>query len=168
MKKEFIRLPFKGNFRDLIPFGFEFQKLYASNYRQYSYEFPKWNNIARVWQAEGGYVELASLDTDLSLELCDLIKSGKIEKFKRSYSKNLVFPDGKEFYELLLDHESRKIIPYEREIGDMYIFSHLTENDYDEKYVDFVLHRYHKRYEKKVLSERDISKIKEMINGGLF
>lgn len=46
---------FHGDFKQLIPYGFQFQKLYARNYRQYSYE--KHGDILRVWQHEGGYCE---------------------------------------------------------------------------------------------------------------
>lgn len=49
-------LKFHGNFRDLIPNGWEFQKLFANNYRQYHKEVRP-GVYMRVWQHHGGYVE---------------------------------------------------------------------------------------------------------------
>jgi hypothetical protein len=41
---------FTGNFCDLIPLGFTFQKLYASNYRCYHTNFLKEENTLWIWQ----------------------------------------------------------------------------------------------------------------------
>ena len=50
---------FHGRFKDLIPAGWEFQKLYAHNYRQYSIcPAGLWADTIRVWQHLGGYVEV--------------------------------------------------------------------------------------------------------------
>lgn len=50
---------FYGKFRELIPAGWEFQKLFARNYRQYSIcPAGKWVDTIRVWQHLGGYVEI--------------------------------------------------------------------------------------------------------------
>jgi hypothetical protein len=50
-------LKFHGNFKELIPAGFTFQKLFASNYRQYCLTIKNVYTI-RVWQAHGGYIEI--------------------------------------------------------------------------------------------------------------
>lgn len=53
-------LKFHGKFRDLIPNGFTFQKLFAANYRQYHYEQEAYSSDdVRVWQHHGGYVEFS-------------------------------------------------------------------------------------------------------------
>lgn len=52
-------LKFHGKFKDLVPAGWEFQKLFARNYRQYCiYPAGEWRDHIRVWQHHGGYVEL--------------------------------------------------------------------------------------------------------------
>lgn len=50
-------LKFYGKFRDLIPNGWTFQKLFANNYRHYYKEIRPELHM-RVWQHHGGYVEL--------------------------------------------------------------------------------------------------------------
>ena len=54
---------FIGNFRDLIPDGWQFQKLYARNYRQYhkTHDGKPYSQGLRIWQHHGGYVELDDL-----------------------------------------------------------------------------------------------------------
>lgn len=48
---------FHGRFRDLIPAGFVFQKLFANNYRCYRKATALGDTIT-VWQHCGGYVEI--------------------------------------------------------------------------------------------------------------
>lgn len=61
---------FHGKFKDLIPAGFKFQKLFARNYRQYCWrnpENPYSDETIDVWQHNGGYVEIAGLGLFSSL-----------------------------------------------------------------------------------------------------
>lgn len=52
-------LKFHGKFKDLIPYGFKFQKLFANNYRQYCLQIGSEysSTCIRVWQHHGGYIE---------------------------------------------------------------------------------------------------------------
>jgi hypothetical protein len=64
-KNPYVNLPFvkfKGKFRDLIPLGWKFQKMYASSYRSYILEpaKPRSDSIY-IFQHFGGYVEVCSL-----------------------------------------------------------------------------------------------------------
>lgn len=54
---------FHGKFKDLIPHGFKFQKLFAKNYRQYAWTDPnnQYGDSIHVWQHHGGYVEINDL-----------------------------------------------------------------------------------------------------------
>lgn len=47
---------FYGRFRDLIPAGFAFHRLFAANYRCYSKDIA--GHTIWVWQHHGGYVEI--------------------------------------------------------------------------------------------------------------
>ena len=47
-----MNIKFTGDFKDLIPMGFKFQKLFARNYKVYH------KNDVWIWVAHGGYVEI--------------------------------------------------------------------------------------------------------------
>ena len=51
------KVKFIGDFKELIPMGFKFMKLFASNYKVYRKE-RTW-----VWVAQGGYVEYSDFGT---------------------------------------------------------------------------------------------------------
>jgi hypothetical protein len=46
-------IKFTGNFKDLIPMGFTFHKLFANNYKVYE------RDDIWIWVAHGGYVEIS-------------------------------------------------------------------------------------------------------------
>ena len=46
-------IKFTGDFKQLIPMGFTFHKLFARNYKVYE------KNKVWIWVAHGGYVEIA-------------------------------------------------------------------------------------------------------------
>lgn len=50
-----MNIKFTGDFKKLIPMGFEFCKLFASNYKVYH------KNDIWIWVAQGGYVEIKDL-----------------------------------------------------------------------------------------------------------
>jgi len=54
-----VRVKFKGKFKDLVPAGFKFQKLFARNYRCYIKSNGPHDVL--VWQHLGGYVEIEDL-----------------------------------------------------------------------------------------------------------
>ena len=47
-----MKIKFTGDFKKLIPMGFTFHKLYASNYKVYE------KSKVWIWVAHGGYVEI--------------------------------------------------------------------------------------------------------------
>ena len=50
-----MNIKFTGDFKKLIPMGFTFHKLFASNYKVYE------KNRVWIWVAQGGYVEIKDL-----------------------------------------------------------------------------------------------------------
>jgi len=50
-----MNIKFTGNFKDLKPMGFKFNKLFANNYKVYE------KNDIWIWVANGGYVEIRDL-----------------------------------------------------------------------------------------------------------
>jgi len=48
-----MNIKFTGNFKDLIPMGFKFHKLFARNYKVYE------KNKVWIWVHRGGYVEIS-------------------------------------------------------------------------------------------------------------
>lgn len=55
-----LDLKFTGNFKKLKAMGYEFQKLYARNYKVYHKQIPRSFRIW-IWVANGGYIEIDDL-----------------------------------------------------------------------------------------------------------
>ncbi len=74
---------FKGKFKDLIPAGWIFQKLFAHNYRQYhkTCDGSEYGQSCRIWQHLGGYLEIQDL-FDLSWVVVQQIADGKIKEWE--------------------------------------------------------------------------------------
>jgi hypothetical protein len=70
---------FTGKFTDLIPNGWEFQKLFANNYRQYSKtcDGSKYGQGCSIWQHLGGYLEIDDFFSNSHI-IVDKVASGKI------------------------------------------------------------------------------------------
>lgn len=104
---------FKGKFKDLIPDGWTFQKLFARNYRQYhkTCDGKPYSHGCRIWQHLGGYLEIGGLDSDFSADLVQKIIDGTIHEWSSEVRK-LGKPDQKEIvYWFLTDEEERRFIP---------------------------------------------------------
>jgi hypothetical protein len=52
---QYKHLKFHGNFRDLIPGGWKFQRLFAENFITYTKEF-LYDHCCTVWKRDGGYM----------------------------------------------------------------------------------------------------------------
>jgi hypothetical protein len=81
-------IKFLGKFTDLIPNGWEFCKLYARNYRQYSKscDGEKYGQKCRIWQHLGGYLELDDLGCDSYL-VAKQIQDGKISEWASQHTE---------------------------------------------------------------------------------
>lgn len=103
---------FKGKFKDLIPDGWAFQKLFARNYRQYhkTCDGKKYSQGCRIWQHRGGYLEIGGLDSDLSAVFVQKIIDGTIHEWSSEVRK-LGEPDQKEtVYWFFTDEIERQFI----------------------------------------------------------
>lgn len=126
---------FYGNFKDLIPAGFKFCKLYARNYRQYSIELSC--RSFRIWQAQGGYVEL-----DNAAEFTQKIVNAVMNKsFQWYQSSNRMFSENP--FEATGCMKTGEVIPRLQEHNAMYWYckKDLTEEqknaETDRIYRDF-------------------------------
>jgi len=104
---------FTGKFRDLVPDGWEFCKLFARNYRQYnkSATGEEYGQGCRIWQHLGGYLEIADLGA-LSAKIVEKIKDGTIDEWS-SLTKS-VFHNGAEIkiYWFKIDGKDDSFHPY--------------------------------------------------------
>lgn len=104
---------FKGKFKDLVPNGWTFQKLFARNYRQYhkTCDGEKYSQGCRIWQHCGGYLEIDDLDSDFSAVLVQKIIDGTIHEWS-SQIRKLGKPDQKEtVHWFFTDETERQFIP---------------------------------------------------------
>lgn len=96
--KPYIR--FTGKFRDLIPDGWVFNKLFASKHRCYSkFVLPDWEVTGpaiRVWQLCGGYVEMDDFLEHSYLFAQFLMNDDNVQSVKWESEKELVPGWGKQ------------------------------------------------------------------------
>jgi len=135
---------FTGKFKDLIPNGWEFCKLYARNYRQYhkTCDGERYSQGCRIWQHLGGYLEIADL-FELSSVLVQQIKDGKIKEWE---SQSRWAKKTEPVYWFLIDMEEGRFIPYcspeYRKLKDQqYTFADLDTDERKEAY-DVYFERY--------------------------
>jgi hypothetical protein len=98
-------IKFIGKFKDLIPDGWTFQKLFARNYRQYhkTCDGEKYSQKCRIWQHYGGYLEIDDFDTDIGVALIENINVRQFGKLNTSgfiwdNETKLLHPRGSGFF----------------------------------------------------------------------
>jgi hypothetical protein len=79
-----ITVKFTGNFKELIPMGFKFYKLFARNYKVYE------KNQIWVWVGHGGYVEVRDL-----YHLSGYVIKAILEGTYPTYEEDVTFADGR-------------------------------------------------------------------------
>lgn len=155
---------FKGKFRDLIPAGWTFQKLFARNYRQYhkTCDGDKYSQGCRIWQHHGGYLEVDELFPALSAVFVEKIINGQItdwaSKTNNSFSKQEEI-----VYWFMIDREECRFIPYHspeyKELRRIRLFDILEMSDEDvEKHV--------RRYREWNTGQDLITMLKDLIDKG--
>lgn len=154
---------FRGKFTDLIPAGFEFQKLHLNNYRQYSYKIDI-NNYIRVWQANGGTVEVLGMSTTATKHLYSLIKHGGLEQFKYHFHHSI---GGGFCYRWVINNHTQEIELFDREKHcDMGARFTLQDLEYDEKYVRLVIDQIYETYSKRNYSPECMGAVMMMVENG--
>jgi hypothetical protein len=123
---------FIGKFRDLIPNGFHFQKLYADNYRQYCLKESKYSDQSiRVWQHHGGYVEIADFGMYSALIFELYLNPEQLETYLYTPSHNTFKCNP--YYQIVLNRVTESLEQYDFKIHDsMYQYyqvddGHITE-----------------------------------------
>ena len=137
---------FLGRFRELIPAGYTFQKMYARNYRCYWKKIQYGDHIW-IWQHLGGYVELNDYYGFSGLIIDAILREG----------------DG----EWALDYEDRILVPYNRELHDptiMQIIGALPDIETDEGLVAYKKHT--ARWRRVGFEDRTIAEIQKMSERG--
>ncbi len=100
---------FTGKFKDLIPDGWTFHKLFANNYRSYhkTCDGEKWSQGCSIWQHHGGYLEIADLFSLSCLFVQPLIenKVADLQSVSRYGNKEII-------YWFIIDKKERKLIKH--------------------------------------------------------
>lgn len=78
--KKYVK--FTGKFRDLVPDGWVFTKLFADNYRQYhkTFDGKKFGQGCSIWQHHGGYFEIDDFFSDTYI-IVEKVASGQISEW---------------------------------------------------------------------------------------
>ena len=137
------RISFTGNFRDLIPMGFTFQKLFANNYRSYRFGLESQPTVTEhtfwIWQHYGGYMEIDDLGHRHSATLLEYALNAYIDE-----------PcDFSECYRFVIDRESDVM---ERDHENVYMqmmvkYHHSESKEEKQKIVD----EYYERWRTKTI-----------------
>lgn len=159
---------FKGSFKDLIPNGWTFQKLFARNYRQYhkTCDGEEYSQGCRIWQHHGGYLEIDDL-FNFSAILIQKIIDGNIEEWSSEITSVSTLKE-KKVYWFIIDQEEGRFIPRGSEeytqlrkktYTDSFDPSHAS---YDEK----TFHAYFDRYRQWNARPELIEMLKDLVNRG--
>jgi len=166
-------IKYHGEFKDLIPRGWRFQKLYANNYRCYIYEFDL-NNHLWLWQA-GRELEIQDLHSSSWL-LLDWIVNKNIEdarfmtksKYINGKWKRLSKPVGLDWFNFCFDQEKNELIPYVAHIHDPTVYT--LVNNIDTKSQEFkdVCDSLYKKFRRFSILEESVNYIKGMYDRNLL
>jgi hypothetical protein len=99
-----IKIKFKGDFKKLIPMGFDFNKLYARNYKVYHKE-GVW-----IWVADGGYVEIKDF-FHWSGHIAKAILDGTFPLYEQDTDYKVIFFKKGEAKDCMIDLETGEILP---------------------------------------------------------
>lgn len=149
---------FTGEFKNLIPAGWKFYKLFARNYRCYGYTHKDRCDFSfLVWQHLGGYIEYEDLFSNSWL-IFDWVTSGNCNDGRVDFM-------GSTWYECLLDKDTNTIQKWEPQKYDPI---YLWTDDCDEEDVIEKVKELHRRYKRINLQVDDVEFILKMERDGLF
>jgi hypothetical protein len=145
--KKYVK--FTGKFKDLIPDGWTFQKLFARNYRQYhkTCDGEEYSQGCRIWQHLGGYLEVEDFFSNSHI-IVEQVASGKISEWISETSCLLGDPTKKEkVCWLVFDREERRFIEYHSdELRKLTDRRYNFDNSLSEDEHKVWLNSYYKRY----------------------
>lgn len=126
-------IEFTGDFKQLIPMGYKFSRMYARNYICY-HQDDIW-----IWK-KGKDIEINDFYSKSHLILSYLIE------------RNFIIPN--EFNMVVLNTETSMIEDYERtKHSDMYFFGKLSEGE---------MEKFYNRYHRKFITEETIKALKQL------
>ena len=152
-------LKFHGKFTDLIPYGFKFQKLFASNYRQYCLDVVEHCDTIRVWQAHGGYIEM----NDWYSATKGVVEAVVKGNFKwHEYKKRPGIPFHCDSLGFTINRETSEVIPFVREKHDALYARIQGENDgKSDTAIENEIDEIYKNYRVERISMKMVNKIHE-------
>jgi hypothetical protein len=155
---------FTGKFKELIPDGWAFQKLYARNYRQYSKTSngKRYGPTFRVWQHLGGYIEYQDYFNDTWL-IFNWVTSGEYTLYKSVYG-------GTNYYTAAIDAELGIIEVFDPMKHDSLYIDKLYPNfdKLPEEERRKILKDIHDRYRKVVINDNEVDFILDLKEKGWF
>ncbi len=155
---------FHGKFKELVPAGWKFQKLFANNYRQYCLDVTPCESI-RVWQHHGGYIEIG----DLYGASKQVIEAVLLNNFPWHTFKNQIFGAFGEMpasYGFTIDREIGKMIPQERHHDAMCVYIDAEKAGKSPDEVEELVDSICKKYSRKRICNDMITAIKGMADKG--
>lgn len=166
-------LPFLGNFRDLVPLGFKFQKLFASNHRCYHRTMnPKRMDKTTVWIWQKGceveYEDYHGLTADIFKALLD-------DKTYPWKEKRLNYPSGPHIWQtkdLVIDQDTREVkLMVLEEHDPLYIplrkYKCKDPDDWTDE-IKAEMDEATRRYRKVVLLEEDLLAVEFLLTNNLI
>lgn len=124
-----MKIEFIGKFKDLIPMGYSFHKLYARNYRVYS------KNQIWIWVA-GKTVEIKDLSIANSFKIAKLIIDNKYPVYDEYTNYGPILFKKGEPKCVILDTKTGEVV-----IRHDFMKAHNYQYDYDfDRYRELILH----------------------------
>lgn len=161
---------FTGKFRDLIPEGWNFCKLFARNYRQYSKtcDGEQYSQGCRIWQHLGGYLEIADLGA-LSVKIVEKVKDGTIDEWSSKVKS--AFHNGAEHkvYWFKIDGKNDSFHPYH---SQRYVEIQKEEwalpDIGDKSEMKRAAHEFYERFQSWNMRPEIVTMIKDLLDKGMI
>lgn len=150
-------LKFHGKFKDLIPYGFKFQKLFAKNYRQYCLQIGSQHSSTciRVWQHHGGYVEFNDF------------YGASYHIFQALNDPNFRWIKKHGFYKATMNRNDSTIIPYDHEKHNpIFIMHKASKEGKTDKESDILVMNCYDSFRECILNENLVKAIKGLQDKG--
>jgi hypothetical protein len=126
------KIEFIGKFKDLIPMGYSFHKLYARNYRVYT------KNQIWIWVA-GKTISIKDLGTEHSFKIAKLIIDNKYPVYNEDKDYKIIFFKKGEPKCVMLDEKTGEVeIRREFTKSDKFNYDKIPQYDYD-RYRELIL-----------------------------
>lgn len=156
---------FVGKFKDLIPAGWTFQKLFARNYRQYhkTCDGEKYSQGCSIWQHRGGYLEIADLFSNSSI-IVEKISNGTIDELSSLVTCMFDRTKKEKVFYLTLDTKDRVFYPFHS--GEYKEIQKMQWRFGEENVSEKDIHAHYERYRSFNLRQETVDMIKDLLDKG--